>query len=84
VNARSPIGDNMATPTPAPSLTNFLSGYKTYITSFVTAVTAIAAYLDGDQKFSTAITSVPGALLFLSATAASLRAALGKIEAKLK
>lgn len=61
----------------------FLSGFKTYLVSAATIVTAVIAYLDGSQKFSTAITSVPGALLFLGTGLAALRSALAKIEAKL-
>lgn len=61
----------------------FLSGLKTYLVSAAAVITAVIAYLDGSQKFSTAITSFPGALLFLGSGMAALRAALAKVEAKL-
>ena len=61
----------------------FLSGVKTYLVAAASVITAVVAYLDGSQKFSTAITSVPGALLFLGTGLAALRSALAKIEAKL-
>lgn len=57
-----------------------LSGLKTYLIAALSAVTAVLAYLNGKESLSTALTSVPGALLYLGAGLAALRAAVAKLE----
>lgn len=61
---------------------NVLSGFKTYLVAAVTVLTAVLAYLNGKESLSTALTSVPGALLYLGAGLAALRSAVAKVEAK--
>jgi hypothetical protein len=65
-------------------LVNLLKGYKTYLASAVAVVTGLSAYLHGASSLSTALTSVPGLLVYLGAIAAALRAGVAKAHAEVQ
>jgi hypothetical protein len=66
------------------SFIKFLQGKKTYIGAAVAIATGVSAYLKGNESFTTALTSIPGVMVYLGGLASTLRAAFAKIEAVLK
>jgi type IV secretory pathway VirB2 component (pilin) len=62
----------------------WLQGKKTYFSALVSAVAGAWAYLHGKESFSQAVQNVPGLLVYLGAIAASLRAAVSKVETAVK
>ena len=62
---------------------NLLKGKKTYLVSIISALTGLLAYLNGHESLSTALTNIPGLMVYVGGLAASLRAAAKKVEVKL-
>ena len=65
------------------ALLKFLSGKKTYIVAILSVISGVASWASNKESFSTAVTNVPGLLIFLGGVSAAVRAAVAKVEAAL-
>lgn len=61
-----------------------LKGYKTYILGTLMFLTALEKYLTGDTTLSQFLTTVQGLFGAVGLSLLTIRAAIGKVEAKIE
>lgn len=66
------------------NLLTWLQGKKTYVVALVSVVTGVSAYLKGKESLTTALTNVPGLMVYAGGLVASLRAGLARLQADVK